>query len=599
MSALSLSPDTIHRLGWTLIHFIWQGFALALLFHLAILPVRKVATRYALALAVFVGMAICPIVTFVALRPGSTPGPSFMPVFHELAVPAFLPSSAQIAGNSFACDWASVFVLFWLAGVLIFSVRAVGGWIVLERMCRENTEGLSSQLRQRCLSFQRRLGITKVVRYLESRNLDAPAAIGWLRPIILLPVTAIAGLSPQQLDAVIAHELAHIRRCDSLINLFQVAVESCLFYHPAVWWLSRRIRMEREHCCDDIAVAVCGDAAEYARALALMEQWRATPAFALGANSGSLRSRIARLLGMPVTAGAVRTRGLAVVGILVMAGAVFASTSLTKTIPALSELSFNVSGSTAMIPQYAPDAPMPDTDAMQPSRKPVQFIMASAQSDRPAAQQPAHQASHAPSGESYIAGLESVGLKNLTADQLIALKVQGVTPQYVRDIHAVGLNPDVNRLLALKIQGVDPTYVRDIRSTGLKPSVGDLIALRVQGVTPEYVRQIQAQGFKNISTQDIIGMRVQGVKPSDFAEFERLGLKGISIGDLLAFRVQGITPEYIHSLQSAGFTNLHTHDYIAAKVQGVTPEFIQKVKSHGFANLNIHQLIALKNSGVL
>jgi len=254
-----------------------------------------------------------------------------------------------------------------------------------------------------------------------------------------------------------------------------------------------------------------------------------------------------------------------------MGGVLFASTSLTDRLPGFSGLNFNVSGYPGATPQYAPASPTPDTSATQLSRKPALFAIASAQSDRPAAPQSTRQPVHATSGESYIAGLESVGLKNLTADQLIALKVQGV----------------------------DPTYVRDIRSTGLKPSVDDFIALRVQGVTPEYVRQIQSQGFKDVSVHDIIGMRVQGVKPSDFAEFERMGLKGMSIRDLIAFRVQGITPDYIHSLQSAGFTNLHTHDYIAAKVQGVTPEFIQKVKSHGFANLNIHQLIALKNSGVL
>jgi beta-lactamase regulating signal transducer with metallopeptidase domain len=598
VSALLLSPDAIHRLGWTLIHFLWQGFALAILCQVVMLLVRKAGARYILALGAFAAMALCPIVTFLALRPGAVPGLSFAPAFNGLAVlPAILPSVAT-ADASAGYDWPSIFVLFWLAGILVFALRALGGWIVLERLCRENTDVLSTQLRQRCLSFQRRLGITKAVRYLESHSLDAPAVVGWLRPIVLLPVTAITGLSEQQLDAIIAHELAHIRRHDSLVNLFQVAVESCLFYHPAIWWLSRRVRAEREHCCDDIAVTVCGDAAEYARALVLMEQWRATPAFAMGANHGSLRSRIARILGMPVTAGVVRTRGLSAIGILVTAGALFASTSLTKTIPALSELSFNVSGRPATIPPYTPESPTA-SDTTQPSRKPVQFTLASAQSERPAAPQSTRQPDNAAGGESYIAGLESVGLKNLTADQLIALKVQGVTPQYVRELHAAGLNPDVNHLVALKVQGVDPAYVRDIRSTGLNPSLNDLVALRVQGVTPDYVRQIQSQGFKNVSVQDIIGMRVQGVKPSDFAEFERLGLKGMSVHDLISFRVQGVTPDYIHLMQSAGFTNLRTQDYIAAKVQGITPEFIQKAKSRGFTNLNLRQLIALKNTGAL
>jgi beta-lactamase regulating signal transducer with metallopeptidase domain len=119
-----------------------------------------------------------------------------------------------------------------------------------------------------------------------------------LRPVILLPASALTGLSPQQLEAIIAHELAHIRRHDYLINLLQTVVETLLFYHPAVWWVSRRIRQEREHCCDDLAVAVCGDALTYARALLEMEQLRAAgPQLAMAANGGSLMNRIQRLVG--------------------------------------------------------------------------------------------------------------------------------------------------------------------------------------------------------------------------------------------------------------------------------------------------------------
>jgi HEAT repeat protein len=122
--------------------------------------------------------------------------------------------------------------------------------------------------------------------------------VGWLRPVILLPASALTGLSPQQLEAILAHELAHIRRHDYLINLLQAVVETLLFYHPAVWWVSRRIRQEREHCCDDLAVAVCGDSLTYARALLEMEQLRAAgPQLAMAANGGSLMNRIQRLVG--------------------------------------------------------------------------------------------------------------------------------------------------------------------------------------------------------------------------------------------------------------------------------------------------------------
>ena len=109
---------------------------------------------------------------------------------------------------------------------------------------------------------------------------------------------------------MIAHELAHIKRFDPFVNVFQVCVETLLFYHPAVWWLNKRIRAEREHCCDEAAVQICGDAVEYARALTLMEEWRSAPALAMAANRGPLTERILRLLGLNTLRSGIRSVGL-------------------------------------------------------------------------------------------------------------------------------------------------------------------------------------------------------------------------------------------------------------------------------------------------
>ena len=118
-----------------------------------------------------------------------------------------------------------------------------------------------------------RLGIRRPVRLLESARVQVPVVIGALRPVLLLPASALTGLAPAQVEAVLAHELAHIRRHDYPVNLLQSAAETLLFYHPGVWWLSARIRAEREHCCDDIAVRVCGDAVGYAEALTSIATW--------------------------------------------------------------------------------------------------------------------------------------------------------------------------------------------------------------------------------------------------------------------------------------------------------------------------------------
>jgi beta-lactamase regulating signal transducer with metallopeptidase domain len=611
-----LTPSIMQTLGWTLVHFIWQGVCLAVMLYLAMAFCRTALARYTAALITLVLMVCSPIATFFFLEHHSDS------TFRVVGVPEAveraqalltspIPPSVSTAPPFESVSWLTWFVLIWLTGVLIFSARALGGWFLLERLRREKTEQLPEILRQRCVALQRRLGLTRTVRYLESRLLDSPAVVGWFRPVILLPITALTGLSPQQLEAVIVHELAHIRRFDCFVNLFQIAAETLLFYHPAVWWVNRSIRAERENCCDDIAVSVCGNAHDYAKALTLMETWRATPALVLAANNGSLKLRISRLLGFQAITHSVPRGGLAVVGFICAAGALLAGTTFNRTYSHLSDFepatAEQIQESTAPVVAELVAAPpaLAASDTVQQThvvvspkvalalRTDAQATVASSE-DQDSAEPPEPPSTK----QSYIAGLESVGLKNLKVDQIIALKVQGVTPEYVRAIRAEGLDPNVNELLGMKVQGINPEYVREIRSTGLKPTVNDLIALRVQGVTPEYVRTIQSQGWKNVTTSQIISMRVQGVEPGDAAEYQHLGLKDVTPDQLIALRVQGVTPDYVKAMQSAGFTNLSTNDYLSAKVQGVTPDFVQKVRSHGFASLTLRQLIALKMADV-
>ena len=144
------------------------------------------------------------------------------------------------------------------------------------------------------------LGVNRAVRFAESILVEVPTVIGFLRPIVLLPASAVSGLTTQELEFVLAHELAHVRRHDWMINLTQIVIEALLFYHPVMWWVSNEIRKERENRCDDLAVAVCGNPPTCARALAHLEELRGTsPVVALTATGGSLLTRIRRLLDKP------------------------------------------------------------------------------------------------------------------------------------------------------------------------------------------------------------------------------------------------------------------------------------------------------------
>src|SRR5690606_4059756 len=146
-----------------------------------------------------------------------------------------------------------------------------------------------------------RFGEVGPVRVLISSRIDTPTLIGWLKPVILLPTAVAIGFPRHQLELILAHELAHLRRHDHLVNLAQVVVETVLFYHPVVHWISREVRHEREICCDQLVLRVTDEQpAEYARTLAALESMRQAPSqLALAATGGRLVDRVRRILGLP------------------------------------------------------------------------------------------------------------------------------------------------------------------------------------------------------------------------------------------------------------------------------------------------------------
>jgi TonB family protein len=315
--SVSLLPLAIGRdLGWTLIHFLWQGLFLAALLQ-TILPIcRSAIARHNCALAILGLMALAPVVTFLSI--------------HDFAENRGLPVSAASAPVSAA--WTDWLVILWLGGIAALSLRALVGWYLVQTLKHRDTMAVPADLLRRCHDMQHRLAVAWPVRFLLSRRIDVPMVIGWLRPVVLIPVSAVSGLAPAQLDALILHELAHIRRLDTLTNLLLVAVETVLFYHPAVWWVSRQVRSEREHCCDDFAVSACGDAGVYVEAMTSLESWKGTSPLALAANGGKLKQRVARLLDAPAQTprfSLSAVTGLALLG-LVAASVAVAQTQMPK-----------------------------------------------------------------------------------------------------------------------------------------------------------------------------------------------------------------------------------------------------------------------------
>jgi beta-lactamase regulating signal transducer with metallopeptidase domain len=323
-------------LGWALLQFVWQGALVGLLTAALLAVLRRSAAdvRYVVSTAALAMMLTMPVVTAIQTptsidarvaasqglqMDGQLAGPEG-PARRETAPASVgqglqtLPTSGQRANASNASasapapwsidDWLPMLLSVWLTGVVTLTLRLFSGWMWVQRMKSRDAQPVRESLETMGRRLMRRLHIVRAVRFLESKTVDVPTVIGWLRPVVLLPVSTLAGLTPRQVEAILAHELAHIRRHDYLVNLLQVVVETLLFYHPAVWWLSHRIRVERENCCDDLAVSLCGDPVAYAAALAELEGLRGSSGeLALAASGGSLLQRIKRVLGAPTHAG--------------------------------------------------------------------------------------------------------------------------------------------------------------------------------------------------------------------------------------------------------------------------------------------------------
>jgi beta-lactamase regulating signal transducer with metallopeptidase domain len=648
-----LSPTTMRLMALTLLHFLWQGTAFAALAYAAMAFCRTAASRYATGLAMLVMMSLVPAMTYLTLEGQENEGATLVNSFRAegnqvtlvSAAPAkFVAKPAAPPVTDGVPEYFLWLVEIWFAGVMLFSLRSAGGVFVVERLRRKESNQVGEHLREICLTLQRKMGLERMVNFYECNRLDAPAVAGWLRPVVMLPVTALTGLSEAQLSSVIAHELAHIKRFDSLVNLFQIGVETLLFYHPGVWWLNKKIREERENCCDDMAVELCGSPLTYAHALARLAESRTAPRLMMAANSRPLAARVARLLGVGKKATAIRgadlSLGLLCLSASLMAGVAFVG--VARNVHAQTPVAPAIAPTPALAPApvavvaYVPKAPNGVRPATAPAPAPMAepgpvatpaAVAVTAAPAAPAAVPTPQTAPAAASSgsSSYIDGLKAAGLDNLTVDQIIALKIQGVTPEYVKSMRDLGMKPDADELVGMKIQGVTAEYVKEMKAvTGQTLDSDDLVGMKIQGVTPEYVKQIEELGLK-ADAGEIVGMKIQGITPEYIREMRKIDPK-VDTGDLMGMKIQGVTPDYVKSIhaldlhpdageligmkvqgidaaylskmQAAGF-KLDVGDAINAKVMGVTPEFIERARSHGFKDLTMQQLIGLKQAGVL
>ena len=403
-----------NALGWTLIHFLWEGTLIAALFALSQTMLRRASanSRYLGGCGAMLLMLAAPLATLAELAG------------HRAASTGMIAAGAMRGKN--AADFFPVLIGVWLAGVVLLSVWSAGGWVMAQRLRRQSRSLMSAEWQSAVAELCVRVGVRRTVKVFQTAFTGVPMVVGWLRPVILVPVCALANVNVLQLEALLAHELAHIRRHDYLVNLVQTAIETLLFYHPAVWWLGNRIRDERENCCDDIAVAVCGSTFIYASALANLEESRAAGVrMAMAASNGSLLNRIRRLTRNP------QHRPASAPGWMIALAVSFSITML-------------LSGSAPRL--IAKERPM--------------------------------------QRGSFVAGIAAAGYSGIGVDEIIALKEHGVSPEYIMSITRADIGkPSPEELIQLHDNGVNSHHIERARDLGLENlPIDRLLQLKQSGV---------------------------------------------------------------------------------------------------------------------
>ncbi|HEX4039743.1 MAG TPA: M56 family metallopeptidase [Acidobacteriaceae bacterium] len=607
-------------LGWTLVHFLWQGAAIALVYRVVdlVLARRSANARYVVALAALLGMVAVSLTTLAyeeaSLHPSDlSTGSAARVVWTSVPLASVRAAAASATPphtvDRFLVDRVlPVLDVVWFAGVLLLTLRALGGWWLLRRLRLSPLHPAPHTLLLRLDVMRLQMGIRHFIDLRLSSRIASPFTAGVLRPWILLPIAALTHLSPEQIEVVLSHELAHIRRRDYLWNILQTVVETLFFFHPAVWWISRRAREERELCCDDAALVRCPDPSVYASALLRLEEQRRNHlrlAMALDGHRSraGLRARILRILG-DADPSPRSLRPLSLAGTALAVAIFFCPMPKVfagfRAVPqAAASLTHKVSLATHAI--HAPAAAFRQTVPEPPPARAPAPVQAKPSPDGPGPPPAADENQNQDQDQDhsdYIDQMRGAGY-NVDIDKYVAMRVQGVTPAYAREMaQALGTQLTAEELISAKVQGITSADAAAIaKSVGSSLTIRDLISMKVEGITPDYIAQMKAAGYE-LPVHQLIAMKVQDITPDYAEQMAKVGFGKPTAAQLIALRVQRVTPDYAAKLRAAGIDSSSFNELISDRIFQVTPEFVVQMKDAGFPSIAQHQLIALRVQGV-
>lgn len=265
-----VGADVAYALVWSLLHSLWQAGLVAL--GVAVLTSftrhREASLRYYLHAGAMFCCVLLSVLTFVVHFQRTV---LHLRLSEEADVSAFIPTLVEASWSSQVYAYVNQhlpqLLLVWCLGFIVLCAKHVQDWRWSQRLISSNTTALPPYWQRQFKQWQDKLGLSRPVRFLLSTQVDVPCVVAYFKPVVLLPASLLLGMSPLQIEAIVLHELAHIRRHDVALATLQAVIRALYFFNPFVFWLSRQLDIERENACDDMAVKACSQPAIYASSL--------------------------------------------------------------------------------------------------------------------------------------------------------------------------------------------------------------------------------------------------------------------------------------------------------------------------------------------
>lgn len=638
----SITGELARPVSWALFDSLWQGALVAAGLYLLLFLFRhqKPQLRYIIACTAMLAVLALTINSFV----------SYVKVTRVTETVASMespspPEAGRVAtadpegatGSQFSTPLTfkirnalNPWLFFaWLTGVMFITLYHLAGWYRTRELLIKGVEEFDSARRDRMKKLIHKVGVKKPVRLVRSFIAEIPCVVGWVKPMVLIPAGILSGLTEDELEMIIIHELAHIRRHDVLINYLQAVMETLFFFNPAIWLISHRIRLEREHCCDDAAVKITGDKMKYVKALTNLEETRAVTAhLSPAAKSGPLLERIRRIVADP---GPTRKTGSVIVNlisVIIIVGAVFTIQSI---LPDRATAEVNLTSTEVFEVQKDDIRGTWEIDDNRRDRQ-IRIEFRRRLSDHISLNW-SYEELDLKSGDNarfkwetdagtfffegfieeedglfwgegdcyfrasrdYMDRMRELGYNIKTEEKCLTLAVHNITLDFAEGFSELGYDLSLDRLVEFHIHGVTPEYVKEMFEMGYdKLSEDRLVEMKIHKVSPEFVRELIKWGVKDLSASELVTMSIHGVDPGYIKEFHDLGYDDFSSSKLVEMRIHGVSPGFVRDLQELGYENLSSSKLVEMQIHGVDLYFIKGLAELGYKDISPSKLVEMK-----